>query len=198
MADAGENRFGRALINPAGLILVLLAAMWAAEIADYLLPYNADALGIAPRTASGLIGVVLAPFLHAGFGHLVANSVPFCVLGLAVALRAGPATARIVVLIVVAGGLGVWLLGPADTIVVGASGLIFGLMGYLVAAGVITRHPLDIVLAVLVLLVYGGGLLAATPFGAPAGVSWLAHLSGFAAGVIAARLYAPRSRSVGS
>ncbi len=178
--------------SPAGLIVVLLAVMWAAEILDYLLPYNADLLGIQPRTVPGLLGVVLAPFLHVGFGHLMANSLPFLVLGLAVAIRAGSATPRIIVLIVLAGGLGVWLLSPADTVTVGASGLVFGLVGYLVAAGVLTRFAVDAVLSVLVLLLYGGALLAATPFGASAGLSWLAHLSGFAAGVVAAWLYAPR------
>lgn len=197
MAGDAQPPLARLARSPAGLILMLLAAMWAAEILDYLFPYNADLLGIWPRTVRGLLGVALAPFLHAGFGHLIANSLPFLLLGLVVALRAGSATARILVLIVLAGGMGVWLLGAPDTVTVGASGLVFGLMGYLLAAGVITRHPLDVVLSVLVLLAYGGALLAATPFGVAAGVSWLAHLSGFAAGVLAARVYAPRSRSVG-
>lgn len=174
------------------LILVLVGIMWLSEVADYVLPVNADMYGILPRTLDGLDGILWAPFLHAGFGHLMSNTVPLLVLGLLVAWRAGRALWKVLVTIVVLGGFGVWLLSPPDVITIGASGLVFGLLGYLLAAGIISRHLVDILLAVGVLLVYGSTLWAATPFGVGAGVSWLAHLAGFAAGAVAALWFAPR------
>jgi len=176
------------------LILLLVAAMWVAEILDHLLPVEADYWGIDPRTAGGLIGIAISPFLHGDFGHLLSNTIPFILLGLLVAWRAGPMTWRVLVVITLVGGFGVWLLSPANVITIGASGVVFGLMGYLLAAGVIVRRAIDILLAVGVLLLYGGMLLGATPVGASAGVSWLAHFTGLVAGVLAATLYAPRSQ----
>ena len=179
-------------IPPAALVLWLVGAMWLAEVADYVLPADMDFWRIEPRTLTGLPGIVLAPFLHADFGHLAANTVPFLVLGLLVAWRAGAQLWRILAVITILGGFGVWLLAPQRVITVGASGVVFGLLGYLLAAGAITRRPLDVVLSVAVLLAYGGTLLGATPFGVAAGVSWLAHLTGFAAGIVAAVRLAPR------
>jgi membrane associated rhomboid family serine protease len=166
--------------------------MWFAELLDLLLPFQADSLGIRSRTLVGLPGILLAPFLHLGFGHLLSNTVPLLVLGLLVAWRARERTVEVLLVIVLLGGAAVWLLGPSSVITIGASGLVFGLLGYLLAAGLITRHVVDILLAVGVLLVYGSLLAGATPFGVPPGVSWLAHLAGFAAGVVAAVRLPPR------
>jgi len=166
--------------------------MWAAEVADFLLPAEFDLWGILPRTASGLVGVPLSPFLHGDFTHLLANTVPFVLLGMLVAWRAGPQTLWILAVVILVGGLGVWLLAPANVVTIGASGVVFGLLGYLLTAGVITRRLIDILLAIGLLLLYGGTLMGITPFGVSAGVSWLAHLTGFGAGVLSALWFAPR------
>jgi membrane associated rhomboid family serine protease len=173
-------------------VLGLVALMWLAELVDAVLPYDADQLGIQSRTVEGLLGIPLAPFLHVGFGHLVANTVPFVVLALLVSWRAGSAFWPVVATIVVVSGLGVWLLGPSDAVTLGASALVFGLLTYLVAAGFLTRHWLDVVIGVGVLLVYGSLLWGALPFFVPAGVSWLGHLCGAASGVLAAALFTDR------
>jgi membrane associated rhomboid family serine protease len=164
-------------------VLVLVAVMWAAELIDAILPVTMDAWGVQGRTVSGLVGVLLAPFLHAGFAHLIANTVPFLVLGLLVAWRTKDRFWAVLVLITVGGGLGVWLLTSPSTITIGASGVVFGLAAYLVTAGFLTRHWLDIVIAVGVVLVYGTMFAGVLPFGVSAGVSWLAHLTGALAGV---------------
>lgn len=174
------------------LILVLVAVMWLAEMADFVLPIDTDFYGILPRTFDGLDGVLWTPFLHADFAHLMSNTVPLLVLGLLVAWRAGPATWRILLVIVLLGGVGVWLLAPGGVVTIGASGVVFGLLGYLLVAGIISRHVVDIIVSLGVLLLYGGTLWGATPFGVGAGVSWLAHLTGFGAGVLAAVWFAPR------
>lgn len=173
-------------------VLVLVAIMWAAELVDAVLPYDADQLGIESRSISGLLGIPLAPFLHGGFGHLVANTLPFVVLGLLVSWRAGSAFWPVVITVVVGSGLGVWLLGPSDAVTIGASALVFGFLTYLIAAGFRTRHWLDVVVGVAVLIVYGSLLWGALPFFVPAGVSWLGHLCGAVSGVLAAWWFAPR------
>lgn len=173
-------------------MLTLLAVMWVAEIVDAVLPLTLDQWGVQGRTASGLVGIALAPFLHGGFGHLVANTLPFLVLGLLVAWRSADRFWAVLVVIIAVGGLGVWLLTSPTTITIGASGVVFGMAAYLVTAGFLTRHWIDIVVAVAVVLVYGTMFAGVLPFGVPAGVSWLAHLTGAAAGVVAAFAFARR------
>ena len=179
----------RSVVRP---VLVLLAAMWLLEVADAVLPVAMDAWGIQGRTASGLLGVLLAPFLHGGFGHLMANTVPFLVLGLLVAWRSRDLFWAVLGIIVVAGGLGVWLLTSPSTVTIVASGVVFGFAAYLVTAGVLTRHWLDDLVAVGVVLVYGTLIVGVLPFGVAAGVSWLGHLTGALSGVLAAVLVARR------
>jgi len=173
-------------------VVGLVAVMWAAELVDAILPVTMDQWGVQGRTASGLVGVLLAPFLHAGFAHLLANTVPFLVLGLLVAWRTRDRFWAVLLLITVAGGLGVWLLTSPSTITIGASGVVFGLAAYLVTAGFLTRHWLDVVIAVGVVLFYGTMFAGVLPFGVSAGVSWLAHLTGALAGVGAAFALARR------
>lgn len=172
--------------------MVVVVVMWVAEVVDALLPVTMDLWGIQGRTASGLVGVPLAPVLHAGFAHLAANTVPFLVLGLLVAWRSRERTWVVLTLITLGGGLAVWLLTSPATVTIGASGVVFGLAAYLVTAGVLTRHWLDIAIAIGVVLVYGTMFAGVLPFGVPDGVSWLAHLTGALAGVGAAVAVARR------
>ena len=189
---SGESKLRR-IITP---VLVLIAAMWLLELVDVLLQGSLDSFGIRSRDVDGLVGVPLSPLLHAGFGHLAANTVPFIVLGLLVAWRSDGKIWWITLTIALLGGLGVWLLGPADAITIGASGVVFGFFAYLVTAGILTRHWLDILVGVIVLLVYGGLIWGMLPFTVGPQVSWLAHLMGAAAGVAAAFIFArPRTRT---
>jgi membrane associated rhomboid family serine protease len=178
-------------------VLALVAIMWVLEIVDAVLPADLDQYGIESRETDGLVGVMAAPFLHADFAHLMANTVPFLVLGAIVALRYPARFWPICLTIIVGGGLGVWLFGPDNTLTVGASGVVFGFLTFLITAGILTRHWLDVVIALGVLLVYGGILMGALPFGVSAGVSWLGHLMGALAGVLAALLFARRGGRVG-
>ena len=162
-----------------------LAVMWVVEIINGFIGHRLSLWGILPRTTPGLIGIPLSPFLHGGFNHVLSNTIPFLVLGGLVGLRGGQKLVGISLFIIVAGGAGVWLLGrPA--VHVGASGLVFGYFGYLVANGWFDRRPLSILAAIAVIVVYGSlvfGVIPTTGF-----VSWEAHLFGLLAGVLAARL----------
>ncbi|MEZ5185106.1 MAG: rhomboid family intramembrane serine protease [Candidatus Nanopelagicales bacterium] len=177
-------------LRPLVPVLALVAAMWLLEILDFILPGSLDRYGIQSREVDSLPGVAASPFLHADFAHLMANTVPFMILGSIVALRNPQRFWAITITIVLIGGLGVWLLGPSNTITIGASGVVFGFLTYLITAGILTRHWLDVLIAFGVLVLYGGILIAALPFGVTSGVSWLGHLFGALAGVLAALLFA--------
>ena len=171
----------------AGLLLVasLVAVMWAVEIVD-LVAGDLDAAGIRPRDPEGLVGVVLSPFLHGGFGHLIGNTIPFIVLGAAIALGGLARVATVAAIVTVVGGLGTWLTAPEGTIHIGASGLVFGFAAYLVARGAFSRRALHLAAGLLVLALYGSTLLfglVPTP-----GVSWQGHLFGAIGGALAARV----------
>jgi membrane associated rhomboid family serine protease len=173
---------------------VLVVLMWVLEVLDAVLPVVLDRFGIVGRTASGLVGIPLAPLLHGGFGHLIANTVPFLVLGGLVAWRSRDRFVPVLLVIVVLGGLGVWLVTSPSTVTIGASGVLFGFATYLITAGVLTRHWLDVAVAVGVVLLYGSMLGGVLPVTVADGVSWQGHLTGALAGVAAALLLAGRGR----
>lgn len=167
-------------------VLVMLAIMWGEEVLDYILPGSFDQLGIQPRRVRGLLGIPLAPFLHGGFQHLIANTLPFLILALLVAVQGRQQFMVATTLITVIGGLGVWLIAPPATVTIGASGLIFGYLTFLMARGFYSRRISDFLVGLGVLLIYGPLLWGALPFRVPDGVSWQAHLAGAAAGIVAA------------
>lgn len=182
------HSIGRAIKEHLLLLFGMLGVMWAVEILDLLPFLHLDSYGIHPREASGLVGIVTAPFLHGDFQHLALNSVPFIVLGGTVLLSGVRVFWGVTVFVTLVGGLGVWLFGPRLTNHIGASGLIFGYLGFLLARGVFEKSLLSIVIAVAILVGYGGLLWGVLP--GQNGVSWQSHLFGFLAGVVAARLMA--------
>jgi membrane associated rhomboid family serine protease len=168
------------------IMLLMLAGMWMLELLDQLSGNQLDQLGIHAREVDGMPEILTAPFLHAGWDHLISNSLPFVVLGFLVLLSGLARWLVASLIIIVISGLTAWFLTPANTIILGASGLIFGWMTYLLARGLWSRRPAQVVIAVLVLLVYGGLIWGVFPSGA--GISWQAHLGGAVAGVLAAWL----------
>jgi len=173
------------------MLLGLLLLMWVVEVLDLVLPFvDLDQFGIRPRSVMGLVGIVFAPFLHGGFGHLMANSLPFLVLGGMVLLGGGKVFRKVSLWVVLAGGLGVWVLGRGSSVHIGASLLVFGYLGFLLSRGIFERSGVWVVVSLLVLLLYGGALYGLLPGGR--GVSWLGHVCGFAAGVSAAWLMFPK------
>ena len=167
------------------LLVGLLATMWALEVVDFLLPIaNLDQLGIRPRTTRGLMGILLSPFLHVGFGHLISNSIPFLLLGGLVMMGGSRRFLMLSLWVTLAGGGGVWLLGGSRTVHLGASLLIFGYLGFLLTRGIAERSIGGVLVSLGLLFGYGGMLYGVLP-GQP-GISWLGHLSGFLAGVAGA------------
>lgn len=139
--------------------------------------------GIRPRSVAGLDGVAFAPVLHGSWTHLMGNTLPVIVLGLLTLLTGIGRGIGATAIIWVISGIGVWLISPGGTTTVGASGLVFGWLLYLLSRGVFARNLWQIALGVVVGLLYGGILLGVLP-GQP-GISWQAHLFGALGGLIA-------------
>lgn len=167
------------------LLGVLVGSMWALEIVDRLLPFvQLEAHGIHPRSVSGLTGIAFSPFLHGDFSHLIANTLPLLVLGGLVLAGGRGVFFGTTTFVIIVGGTAVWLLAPPNTNHIGASGLVFGYLGFLLARGWFERSVGWTLLALAVLIAYGGLLFGVLP-GQP-GISWQGHLFGFVAGIIAA------------
>ena len=181
-------------VRAGALSLGFVALLWLAEIADASQGGgDLDQYGIQPRTEEGLWGILFAPLLHGGFDHLEANSVPLLVLGFLVATVSLARWVSVMAWAWLVSGLGVWLVAPAHSLTIGASGLVFGLLTYLLVAGFLERQPIRILVGVAVFLLYGGVLLGVLP-GTP-GVSWQGHLFGALGGLLAARVHARRTRA---
>ncbi len=168
------------------LVAVLVALMWLTEIVDAIDSHRLDAYGIQPRDPDALSGILWAPFLHAGFGHLLGNTIPFALMGGAIALDGLRRIAVVTALVAVVGGLGTWLVAPAHTDHIGASGVVFGYAAYLVSRGLFSKRLAQLALGAVVLALWGGALLSG--FAPHPGISWQGHVSGAVAGLLAARL----------
>jgi len=168
------------------VIGVIVALMWGLEVIDAIAGGSLDQYGIEPRDDGGLVGVVVAPFLHAGFGHLIANTVPFVVMGLVIAFKGAVRVLAVTAIVGLVSGLGTWLVAPEFTLHIGASGVVFGYATYLISRGVFNRDALELAVGLIVVLVWGTALLGGLR--PEDGISWQGHLFGAIGGVIAARV----------
>jgi membrane associated rhomboid family serine protease len=173
-------------------VVSFVALLYIIEIWDNLSGHRLDENGIRPLESDGLTGIVFAPLLHANWAHLVANTGPALVLGFLMTLAGLSRFIYATAIVWIVGGFGTWLIGNTgappgvETNHIGASGLIFGWLAFLIVFGFFTRKVWEIVVGVVVLFVYGGVLLGMLP--GTFGVSWQGHLCGAIAGVFAAYL----------
>jgi membrane associated rhomboid family serine protease len=179
------------------LVAAMAAVMWVVEVVDSLDSHRLDQWGIKPHHVDGLVGIVTAPFLHVSFDHLISNTVPFVVMGCAIALNGAARVAAVTAIVALAAGLGTWLIGPSNSVHVGASGVVFGYATYLISRGAFNRSALELGMGVLVAVIWGSALLSGVlPH---EHISWQGHLCGGAGGVLAASLLArPRRRAAGT
>ena len=166
------------------IALAAIAILWLVYFLNLILAIDLRVYGIMPRQLDGLWGIPAAPFLHVDFQHLSANSVVLFVL-LAAALSYDRAQAlKAVLTIMLLGGALVWLFGKPGTIHIGASGIIFGLIGYLMFLGLFRRNWKAVLISIGISLLYGGALYSLLTY--VPGISWSGHLFGFLSGVAAA------------
>ena len=165
------------------IALGFVALIWLIHLLNWGLDLGLERFGVRPRELAGLPGILLAPLLHAGFAHLIANSLPLLVLGTGM-LHLYPNSARKVVPAVYLGpGIAVWLFARSS-VHVGASGLVYGLVSYIFVGGLIRRDRRAIAASLLVCFLYGAlawGVLPIEP-----GVSWETHLAAALIGLVLA------------
>jgi membrane associated rhomboid family serine protease len=167
------------------VLLASTASAWVIWAVDAVTPGHIGH-GIVPRTMYGLTGIVMAPFLHANLQHLLANTIPFVILGAVILLRGTRAFLTVAVASALIAGAGTWLFGSPGTMHIGASGVVFGFFGYLLSRAIYDRRVSSFLIALVVAVLYGGSLLMSI---VPAqGISWTGHLFGFIGGVTAARM----------
>lgn len=182
-------------------ILSFVALLYVVEAFDQLSGHRLDENGIRPLETDGLWGILFAPLLHANWGHLAANTGPALVLGFLVTLAGLSRFLWATAIVWIVGGFGTWLIGNLGSSCglesdhIGASGLIFGWLTFLLVFGFFTRSAWQVVIGLLVLVVYGGVLWGAVPvLNVCGGVSWQGHLCGGIAGVLAAYLLSSPER----
>ncbi|MCW3007447.1 MAG: Rhomboid family protein [Solirubrobacterales bacterium] len=174
-------------------VAAMVVVMWVVEMIDVASGHDLETHGIQPHDPDGLVGIAAAPFLHASWGHLLGNTVPFLILGAAIAWNGLKRVAWVTVIVAIVGGLGVWIFAPSGTNHIGASGVVFGYATYLISRGVFSRSAVHLGIGVVVLSLYGTTLL----FGLEprVGISWQGHLFGGIGGVLAAYWLDQRPRA---
>nr|WP_028662947.1 rhomboid family intramembrane serine protease [Saccharomonospora halophila] len=172
-------------LSAATVAVAFVLLLYFVELVDVVLvTTDLDRNGIVARSVDGLDGIAWAPLLHAGWGHLLANTVPVMVFAF-LAMSGGLARwIGVTLTIWLTAGIGVWFTAPPGTVTVGASGLAFGWLAFLLVRGLFTRSLRQLALGVVLFLLWGGMLWGVLP-GAP-GVSWQGHLFGAVGGVLAA------------
>jgi membrane associated rhomboid family serine protease len=172
----------------------LLALMWGLECLDWVTPgIQLEQFGIHPRSPLGLVGIVFAPVLHSSWSHLFTNTSPFVIFGGLIALNGVAEFWMVTLGCALISGLGTWLFSPANSITVGASGVIFGYFGYLLLGGFFERKFSSILISLAVGLGYGSIIFQVFP--TERGISWAAHFFGLVGGVLIAQILGQQKRS---
>ena len=184
------RQVSRSLRQQAVVLGGTFALLWTVFAVNNLLGGMLNVFGVIPRTTIGLRGLIFAPFIHQRLDHIVANSLPFLALGWMVMLRDPRHFVPVTLMSAIGSGLLAWLLGAPGSVHIGASGILFGYLGFLILSGWYARSALSIAMSVIVIAVWGGVVLGVMP--GESGVSWQSHLGGFLAGALAARTYRTR------
>lgn len=185
--EAFYAALGRAFVAMCAVVPVLFLI----EALDFWLQAGFDVTaGIIPRRVDGLDGVFFAPFLHHGFEHLYSNSIPLILLGTFVLAGGARRFLYSTLTIIFVSGLGVWFTGSPNSVVVGASGVVFGYLGLLMMRGIVERSWWNFAVVLLVGLLYGWQLIGVLPTDEP--ISWQGHLFGLVGGLLSAILFRRR------
>jgi membrane associated rhomboid family serine protease len=177
------------------LMVGFIALIWVLQIANWADHYHLDQhYGILPRSVGHLPDIFAAPFLHFSWDHIEGNSGPLFIFGLLAAYRGVVRFLGVTLVVAITSGMAVWLFQSSNEVTVGASGLIFGYFGYVLARGIIDRSTIDSLIAVVMGLSYYYLLTIAIP-GAPGGVSWIGHLGGLVGGLACGWIFRTRRGS---
>ena len=180
-----KKKFFGSLVIPA----ILVTLMWAVKIVEISLNVELGRYGLVPHTVQGLLGILTLPFLHGGWEHLMANSVPIIVLGTALYYFYPTLANRVMLISYLGSGLLTWCLGDPSTTHVGASALIYSLNLFLIISGFIRGNRQLTVIALIMVFLYGSFIWGMIPsLARPQNISWEGHLSGAIIGMVLAFL----------
>lgn len=175
------------------ILIVSIVIFWVVEVLDiFIFQGSLDRYGVQPHSVIGLRGILFAPFLHGGFGHLIANTIPFLTLGWLTMIQDTSDFYIASIMSALIGGIGVWIFGSPDSVHIGASILIYGYLGFLLLRGYFQKNFPSIALSVFVAIAYGSFIWGVFP--SKIGVSWQGHLFGFIGGAIAAKIVAQENK----
>jgi membrane associated rhomboid family serine protease len=169
-----------------------LAFLWLIQLIN-----EADGLrliqefGIRPRSISSLPDILTAPFIHVSWTHIEANSGPLFIFGFLAAYRGVVRFLGLTVLVILVSGLAAWLTAPSGTVGVGASGVVFGYLGYILVRGFFDRHVIDIIIGAVMALCFAYQFTVLLPH---AGIGWQDHIGGLVGGVVGGWVFRDRSR----
>ena len=168
--------------EPIKSLLIFICIIWSVHFISFIFPLRQ--YGLVPRDLQGCVGIITAPFLHGGFSHLIVNTIGLLTFGILFSILENRRTFVILVEIALIQGILTWLFAGGGNHI-GASGIIFGLYGYLLLVGLFRKKIKYVIISIFILFSYGGMIFGILP-GQPH-ISWEAHLFGFIAGGIAAK-----------
>jgi membrane associated rhomboid family serine protease len=185
-------RRGQTQLEGVAVLAGVVVLMWLIEAINTLDSNRLDSDGILPRSIDHIWGIFTAPFIHASWQHLIANTVPFVFMGVIIALQGAKRFALVTVIVILVGGIGTWLVSPGHTsaggpiYTIGASGVVFGYATYLFTRGFFNRNILELLIGLVVGVIWGGALWSSVV--PHTGISWQGHVCGAIGGVVAAYL----------
>jgi membrane associated rhomboid family serine protease len=176
------------------VMVAFLAILWIVQVANVLDHYQLTVnYGIRPRDLASLPDILSAPFLHVSWTHIESNSGPLFIFGFLAAYRGVVRFLGLTALVIVVSGLAELFFGAANTIGVGASGVVFGYLGYILVRGFFDRHGIDIMIGAVMALCFAYQFTVLLPH---AGIGWQAHIGGLVAGVVGGWIFRDRSARV--
>ncbi|MCW2887883.1 MAG: rhomboid family protein [Streptosporangiaceae bacterium] len=172
------------------VMVTFLAVIWSVQVMNWALGYHlSHDLGVRARDVGSLPDIFTSPLLHGSWAHIEGNSGPLFIFGFLAAYRGVKKFLALTVLIVIVGGLGEWFTSPTNTVTVGASGLVFGYLGYVIVRGIFDRHTIDLVIGLVMALCFAYQFTALLPAN---GISWQGHVFGLVAGVLGGWIFRDR------
>ena len=179
-AYSGSERARANFRLAVALSFAFVGILWLIQLSNWLLDLGPGNLGVRPREWSGLLGVLVAPLMHGGFEHLLANTPPLIVLGTTMLYLYPQSSPRVLAAVYLGPGIAVWVFGRSS-VHLGASGLVYGLVGYILVAGLIRRDRRAIAASLMVCFMYGALVWGVFPI--DSGVSWETHLAAAVIGI---------------
>lgn len=172
-------------------VILFIVFIWLIFFINVFLSLDLYRFGIIPRQINGLYGIIASPLLHANLYHLIANTVPLFILMITLVIFYKRIAGEVIVMIIFIGNALVWLFAR-PSVHIGASGLIYGIAGFLFFIGLFHKSFKSLIIAIIIAFFYGGLIWGVMPFNPY--ISWEGHLFGAVAGLILAYGYRNTSK----